>query len=398
MVWQAISLAALVTGVAALGLAIGTLRRLGSGDERGHPLSLLPDPGPRTSSQSRAAPSRRPPMGRDHVAFIVNPTKPGLARLKEAAYRASAERHLPEPMWFDTTPEDSGTDAARKAVSLGAEVLIAVGGDGTARAVAVAAADSGLPMAIVPLGTGNLLARNLDVPLRNISAALTVALDGKEFPIDIGWVLTSDESGETLELPFLVIAGIGLDAEMVAGAKSSWKSHIGWLAYGLAALRHLGTSRMRATIQIDDQPPIHKRMRTVLVANCGRLPAGLVLVPDARIDDGALDIAILDARGGIAGWTELASRVWLQGTRINAPRLPDSWRVGRIDHARGSSVTIRTEAPQRIQIDGELLGYVSDLQAWIEPGAVKVRSGGPPRDESGHRSEPGSEGERRRSV
>ena len=131
---------------------------------------------------------------------------------------------------------------------------------------------------------------------------------------------------------------------------------------------------MRATIQIDDRPMIRKRMRTVLFANCGRLPAGLVLAPDARLDDGTLDVAILDARGGIAGWTELAGQVWLQGTRINAPTLPDSWRAGRIDHSHGSSVEVRVETAQRVQIDGELLGYASELRAWVEPGAVRVRS------------------------
>ncbi|MBN2176351.1 MAG: NAD(+)/NADH kinase [Demequinaceae bacterium] len=374
MVWQVISLIALVSGMSALWLAGGAVRRLGAQN----PEALSPFT--RRILRIHGVPHDsivsfgRARAGRDRVAFIVNPTKSGLAQLREAAYRACSAHHLPEPIWMYTTSDDPGTTAARDAIVAGAEVLVAAGGDGTVRAVAAAAGDAGLPMGIIPLGTGNLLARNLDLPLRDVGAALEIALDGEDTLVDIGWLMVTRASGETYEIPFLVMAGIGLDADMVAGVTASLKSRIGWMAYVLTALRHIGATRMRATVQIDESDSVEKKMRTVLIANCGRLPGGLVLVPEARIDDGTLDVAILDARGGIAGWTQLASQVWLQGTRINVPTLPDAWRVGRIDHARGASVEIRAEAPQRIQVDGELLGRASDLRAWVEPGAVKVRS------------------------
>jgi diacylglycerol kinase (ATP) len=376
MVWQAVSLAALVIGVVALVIATGVLKRLSS--RNADPSSVASRPAsPWHPSRSGGSKGRRTRPRRDRMAFVVNPTKPGLAQLREAAYLASTARNLPEPLWLYTTTEDSGTVAAREAVAAGAELLVAAGGDGTVRAVASAAADSGLPMGVIPLGTGNLLARNLGLPLRDVATSLAIALDGDEIPIDVGWILITEESGEIIEQPFLVVAGIGLDAEMVAGAKASLKSRIGWLAYAVAALRHLRATRMLATVTVDDQAPVEKKMRTVLVANCGRLPAGLVLAPEARIDDGKLDIAILDARGGIAGWTELAGQVWLQGTRISAPSLPDSWRAGRIDHSRGSSVEIQTEAPQRIQVDGEPIGHASSLRAWVTPAAVTVRTASP---------------------
>lgn len=374
MVWQVVSVAALVLGVVALWLTVATIRRLGSRDPAGmSPLTRrlfrvrdLPHDAVVVFPRARA--------GRERVAFIVNPTKPGLAQLREAAYRACSARYLPEPIWMYTSIDDPGTEVAREAIVAGAEVLIAAGGDGTVRAVAAAASSAGLPMGVIPLGTGNLLARNLGLPLRDPSTALRIALDGDDTPIDIGWLTVTRESGEVVECPFLVIAGIGLDAEMVAGANHSLKSRIGWMAYFIAALRHIGATRMRASVQVDDREPVEKKMRTVLIANCGRLPGGVILVPDARIDDGALDVAILDARGGIAGWTELAGHLVLQGTRINAPTLPDAWRVGRIDHARGTSVEIHAEAPQRIQVDGDPLGRGLDIRARIEPGAVKIRS------------------------
>jgi len=398
MVWQAVSLAALVIGVLALVIAARVLRRQRS---RNGARSLATS---RSSSEPWGLPhpggskGRRTRPRRDRVAFIVNPTKPGLAHLREAAYLASRARNLPEPLWQYTTTEDTGRAAALEAVAAGAELLVAAGGDGTVRAVASAAADSGLPMGVIPLGTGNLLARNLGLPLRDVPAALAIALDGDEAPIDVGWVMIAGGSGEIVEQPFLVVAGIGLDAEMVAGATASLKSRLGWLAYAVAALRHLRSTRIRATVTVDDQEPVDKKMRTVLIANCGRLPAGLVLAPEARIDDGTLDIAILDARGGIAGWTELAGQVWLQGTRINAPSLPDSWRAGRIDHSRGSSVEIRAEAPQRIQIDGEPIEHSSNLRAWVKPAAVIVRTGSSISNPKRRRPPKKPPTERRRSV
>ena len=312
--------------------------------------------------------------GRQLVAFVVNPTKPGIAQLREAAYRACSMRYLPEPLWLYTTLDEPGAEVAKRAVDAGATVLVAVGGDGTVRAVAAAAAAASLPLGVIPLGTGNLLARNVGLPLTDSSAALRIALDGRESPVDMGWLTVTRESGDEHEHPFLVIAGLGLDAEMVASTRDSLKSRFGWFAYFIGALRHLSATRMNATVRVDDGEPVSGRMRTVLIANCGKLPGGVVLVPDARIDDGALDIATLDARGGIAGWAELFGQVWFQGTRLNAPTLPDAWRIGRIDHARGTSVDITAESPQRIQVDGESMGRAVRIRARIEPGALHVRS------------------------
>jgi diacylglycerol kinase (ATP) len=376
MAWEILSVTALIVALAALGLAAMSVRRLGERDPASVPRlvrhSLRIPEAPRESSLAFSEDRR----DRQRVAFVVNAAKPGTVVLREAAFRACSLRYLPEPLWLTTTPDDSGRAAAHQAVRSGAGVLVAVGGDGTVRAVASIAAEYGVPMGIIPHGTGNLLARNLGLPVRDSYAALRVALDGAEVGVDVALLTVTREGGAVEEHPFLVIAGLGLDAEMVAGARDSLKRRIGWGAYFLAALRHFGGPRMNAEVTVDDRPPVSAKMRTALIANCGRLPGGVVLVPEASYDDGTLDIATIDAKGGIAGWAGLVGEVVLQGTKRGAPNLPSAWRIGRIDHASGTRATITADSPQRIQVDGEPLGRALSITGTVDAGALRVRVGG----------------------
>jgi len=319
-----------------------------------------------------------PPMysRNQRVAFVANPTKAGVSTLREQAMRACAIRYLPEPMWFTTTVEDPGTGQAQRAIELGADVVVACGGDGTVRAVAAAVAHSEATLAIVPLGTGNLFARNLDMPLSDPSAALRLALDGEDIPVDVGW-LDVHRTPDPAELKsthlFLVIAGGGLDAEMVAGADDRLKARLGWFAYFFAAVAHLGTKRIAAKLTVDDGEPVESHMRTVLMGNVGRLPGGFQLIPDASAVDGKLDIATLDARGGIVGWTELLGTVMAQNAGIRDPWWGRMLKASRIDHVRAASVDVKFHTPQKVQVDGEVLGKVVEITARVDAGALTVR-------------------------
>src|SRR5690625_5506588 len=95
---------------------------------------------------------------------------------------------------------------------------MAAGGDGTVRMVASVLAGTGVPMGIIPAGTGNLLARNVEVPLEDPGAAMTAALTGEDRQVDVGWLRTDDSPAAALSAPrqiILVIAGFGADAEMI---------------------------------------------------------------------------------------------------------------------------------------------------------------------------------------
>jgi diacylglycerol kinase (ATP) len=322
------------------------------------------------------------------VAFVANPSKSDVPALKAAILRARAAQGYPAPLWYETTIEDPGVGQTRAAVAAGADVVVAIGGDGTVRAVAEGLVGTGVPMGLMPLGTGNLLARNLDLPLSDPLAALRIALEGRDRTIDVGWLRVlrwesdvddpvaeaADDLPDALDLPrdhiFLVIAGLGFDAAMVAATGEELKRRVGWIAYFLSGMRHLHGRRTRMHVRLDDQPMTTTRLRSLLIGNCGKLPGGLTLLPDAVLDDGWLDIAAIDTRGGIAGWAQLFGEVVLQGAGMRND-LPA--KIGRIDHTRAQQVRVVVQGGEHVQVDGDIVGRVTELSARVDPAALVVR-------------------------
>ncbi|MCL2595844.1 MAG: NAD(+)/NADH kinase, partial [Promicromonosporaceae bacterium] len=292
---------------------------------------------------------------------------------------------------YETTVVDPGTVQAEQALASGAELVIVAGGDGTVRATAKALAESNVPMAVLPIGTGNLLARNLSLPLTSIEEALTVALTGQTRAIDVGWMrVTQTEigldgtpragAGVVGDVqPFLVIAGLGFDAAMVTDVDAKLKHRFGWPAYFLAGLRHLHGRRIHAAITLDDGQRLTTHARSVMVGNCGRIPGGFTLLPAAMVDDGVLDVAAIDTRGGLAGWAQLFGTVALQG--VSAPReggrgRTSSLKMGRIDHLQARHTRIRVNPAASAQVDGDALGKVTEVEVWVDRQALLVRMPG----------------------
>lgn len=310
------------------------------------------------------------------VALVVNPTKPDAAALRTLARAAAAVRSWPEPLWLETTAQDPGLGQARAALAAGADLVIAAGGDGTVRAVAEVLAHTGVPMGLLPHGTGNLLARNLDLPLGDRVAALAIAFDGVDRVIDVGrltverWAEPDPPADARAEHVFLVIGGVGFDAAMVADTDENLKARVGWIAYFVAGVRHLHGRRLRVRAKVDDHSWIDMRGRSLLVGNCGRLPGGITLLPDAKVDDGWLDLAAIDTRGGVAGWAQLFGEVLLQGLGLrNELRA----KIGRIDHVRARSVRLQIVGGEQVQVDGDSVGRVRQVSARVDPGALVVR-------------------------
>ncbi|WP_069386988.1 diacylglycerol/lipid kinase family protein [Cellulosimicrobium cellulans] len=382
MSWELwVALAALAVAVVALVVALGL--RAQQARSRRAAGAAGPTPGGPVEDDSR-----------ELVAFVANPSKPDVDGLEAVVRAAFADAALPDPLWLETTVEDPGIGQTREALARGADVVVAVGGDGTVRAVAEGMVGSGRTMALVPLGTGNLLARNLDLPVGDPRAALRVVLAGVDRPVDVGWVRVlrwaegaggsedripplpvragdAPASSTTREHIFLVIAGLGFDAAMVADADDVLKAKVGWVAYFVAGIRHLHGRRMRARIQLDDKPAVDARLRSVMIGNCGRLPGGITLLPDAVLDDGVLDVAAVDTRGGLAGWAQLFGEVVMQGFGVRS-ELPA--KIGRIDHAKARRVRVRVEGGEQAQVDGDVLGQAVELEARVDPGALVVRS------------------------
>lgn len=306
---------------------------------------------------------------KQQVVFIYNPSKNGMDAAKTLITRSVSKAGWPAPIFLETTVNDPGFAMAKEALGAKADVVIVGGGDGTVRAVGQVLRHSEVPLAILPLGTGNLLARNLELDVNDIAGAVQIALFGHQRHIDAGLMeLENEVTGATSTHSFMVIAGLGMDAEVMNDTNSRLKEHVGWLAYSEAGLRHMGGRRKKVSIAMDDQPAQQRKVRSVLFANCGLLPGGIDFVPGALIDDGVLDIVVISPRSAL-GWLAMAGKVVFQ----HKNRLPV------IDFYRSQNLTIRTVLPVETQIDGDPCGSATIVKVSVEPKAVLVRVPAPNR-------------------
>jgi YegS/Rv2252/BmrU family lipid kinase len=315
------------------------------------------DPRPR-SIATRNEPLPEVYVSQRRLAVVLNPIKvEDVGQFRATVEAMAAESGWSEPTWHYTTIEDPGTGMAEKASVEGADLVMVCGGDGTVREVCAELAGTGIPVGIIPAGTGNLLARNLSIPLY-IRSAIDVALHGQDRAIDL-----VDVSGDGIDdTHFMVMAGMGFDAAIMEGVNDSIKKRIGWVAYVLSAMRSLMFPAVKVEIQIDDEPPSTHRARTVVVGNVGSLQAGMPLLPDAAIDDGLLDVVILHPKKFLS-WIPLAVRVLSRSQTLDE----------LIDRRTGQRVVVRASADTPRQLDGDSIGPGRELRMTCVHGRLLVR-------------------------
>jgi diacylglycerol kinase family enzyme len=337
---------------------------------------------PATTATLRRRGRPRPPRGHfrtgddapqvqlKRAAVVINPMKyDDLPDLRERITAISHANGWGDPLFYETTAADPGAGQAAQALRDGADIVCSLGGDGTVRNVASALVGTETPLGILAAGTGNLLARNLDLPVA-LDLAVAVALTGRNRRIDVGELVVgtapteedpdpADQAGPT---PFLVMSGLGMDAAIMAGTNENLKKKVGWPAYLVSGFKHLVSPEFRISVKVDDELEFRRRARMVVVGNVGRLLGGLVLMPNARVDDAQLDAVIASPRG-VVGWVPVATRVMTRSRKGHST----------LDHKVCKEIRVRTDRPVPVQIDGDVVGEATEISATVRPAALTVR-------------------------
>ncbi len=328
--------------------------------------------------------------GDDHrprASLVLNPVKSGADDLRRTAEAVSRQEGWAPPLVIETTEDDPGQAMTEQALAAHVDLVIAAGGDGTVRHVAEVLAGTDVPMGIVPLGTGNLLARNLDLPLDRPEWALRIALSGRDDRLDVVHAKlepprSADTSSPAAEAPspegtdtpspvasddredhaFMVMAGIGYDADVMADTDPELKKRAGWLAYLEAGSRKLKGERTTVRLTVDDQEPREVEIRSVLGANCGEVQGGLELVPGARPDDGYLNVLLVTPEHLIQ-WLGVALSILGRAGK----------RGLHMDILQCRRIVIETDRPIEVQFDGDAHGRTRYLEMEVDPLSLVLR-------------------------
>lgn len=289
-------------------------------------------------------------------------TNPVAARTNESTPRRVA-RCLAQAGWSlevaTTAAPGDARELTRQAVVSGVDVVAVFGGDGTTMQAAAALVGTEVPLALIPGGTGNLLAGNLRIPASPAKAA-QVLMNGRRRRIDLGRVTLPDGIHY-----FGVACGAGVDALVMGSTAAADKRRWGIGAYWATTLRVLpGLRSTPCRITVDGEP-FDARVALVLIMNCGEMIPPLIRVrPEIAPDDGFLDLVAVTADTTWEGIRGLC-RVVLDGRRTVIRETP------YLRYARGTRFTVEPATPLPVQFDGDPVG-VTPFTAEVVPGALVV--------------------------
>lgn len=308
-------------------------------------------------------------------AFVINPSKPQADQIRQEIVDFCASKNITSISFIDTQLDKDGSVCAKEALDNGADVVVAVGGDGTIRTVASALANTSHAMGVIPIGTGNLFARNLSIPVDDVQAALTIVTSHGSRFVDVGSVELLDRDSPQKHA-FLVIAGVGFDALMIDDTNPRLKKNISWLAYFVSGVKHLFSDKIRGSLtyaNADNNFSTYSNMnfRTILAGNCGQIPV-FSLLPKAQYNDGVLDLAVIDTSAGLFGWATLFANVVRQ-TITGKPYQSSVSTSSRIKHIQTNHAQIQLAKAALVQVDGDLLGESCNVVFGIEREALCVR-------------------------
>ena len=271
----------------------------------------------------------------------------GLPELREVLAREG----FAEPLWYEVDKSKKAPAYARRAMAAGADVIFVWGGDGMVQRCVDAVAGTHAVLAILPAGTANLLATNLNIPV-DLTGAVRVGLHGEPREFDTGTV-----NGEH----FAVMAGTGFDALMIKGASRRMKRRLGRLAYIYTGTKSLSARGMKAEVEVDGRRYYKGRLSCLLVGNVGRLFGGVEVFGEARPDDGVVEVGLVTADSP-AQWARTFGRL-ATGSPEKSPF---------VEVTRGRRIRVRLNRKVPYELDGGERKKAKKLRINVHPASVRI--------------------------
>jgi len=309
------------------------------------------------------------------MAVIFHPSKITRAKIESAFSKAG----FVNLSYFPSDHKTGGLKATKKAIEAGATHIIVAGGDGTVRACVQAVFEEEAPVSLglVPIGTGNILARNLKLPITNLDKCIRRAVIGDVYEIDLGVAKAMNKHGELTKFYFTGIAGIGMDARIMQRTLPELKRRVGWIAYIEGGFRSLPMKFEKFEVLVDDFSPRTLKSYSILIGNAGWLPGQISMMPDARLDDGKLDVAAIGPRK-IWDWVDFIARVTWQNKVVRPLALGRKWmdqtaNLKTIENLGGSRIRVKPHHLSPLQLDGDVIGEVLEVDFSLKHRVLKIR-------------------------
>ena len=264
---------------------------------------------------------------------------------------ALADRGYPQPIWYEVPKSSKAPKAVRKAVKEGATLIFVWGGDGMVQRCIDVLAGSEIAVAILPAGTGNLLATSLGIP-KDVPKAVEIGLHGTRRHLDVGVM-----NGER----FAAMAGTGFDAIMIADTDSDAKERLGRLAYLRSSVKAMRARRVWMRVRLDGTVWFKGMASCLLIGNIGTVTGGLPVFADASPSDGLLEVGVVTARTALQ-WLRVLSRV--------AEGRPDLSPL--VDTKRGKRIVVDLHRKRAYELDGGIRAPVRRLKVHVDAGAITV--------------------------
>jgi YegS/Rv2252/BmrU family lipid kinase len=286
-----------------------------------------------------------------NVAVIAHAGKTvggGLEELRETLKRAGVD----DPLWSEVPKSRYAPERVERVLAEGAKLVFVWGGDGMVQRCIDVLAGTDATLAIIPAGTANLFASSLEIP-QDIAEAVQVGLSGRTRQLDVGKL-----NGER----FAVMAGAGLDAQMIKEADGGLKDRFGRLAYIWTASKNLRAEPFEARIKINDELWYEGSASCILLGNVGSLFGGVEAFDNASPEDGLLEVGVSNAEG-LGQWARTIARTAV-GTTNKSPF---------VQVTKATKISISLDRKITYELDGGERKKVKKLKAKVEPGAIAVR-------------------------